>query len=287
MVRYVLAAAMAMMLASGSPGLAEDPKPQAAKPKSAEKALKERLIKLGDLAFAYEETPLHEIVDDLKTKLEIPIMLDLRAIEEASISPDQPISMSLPKVRADVALKLLLDPLDMTVDYSTGVAIITTNEKARTIVRTQYYDVRDLIAAVEQDEVKRRRQFGSPSTESKGDAGADDSEPKLSESSNVRKPIAGMMSAKDQMAKPAPKAVEFRPSDIVRQLVMNAIAPGSWEQQGGPGRVSIVAGVMVVHQTSSVHDEIEEMLSQVRAILKSPPNSGADSAGSIRGQSSY
>ncbi len=286
MVRYVLAAAMAMMLVSGSPGLAEDPKPQAAKPKSAEKALKERLSKVVD-SFTYEEMPLNEIVDSIKQKLDIPMMIDVRALEEASVRPDQPVNLSLPKVRADLGLKLLLDPLELTIDYSTGVAIVTTNEKARTIVRTQYYDVRDLIAAVEQDEVKRRRQFGSPSTESKGDAGADDSEPKLSESSNVRKPIAGMMSAKDQMAKPAPKAVEFRPSDIVRQLVMDAIAPGSWEQQGGPGRVSIVAGVMVVHQTSSVHDEIEEMLSQVRAILKSPPNSGADSAGSIRGQSSY
>lgn len=262
MVRYVVLAAVLVVVGSGSTGFAQDEKSQPVRSKLGG-VLKDRMSRVVD--FIYEEQPLIEVVEELKSKLDIPVLLDVKALEEASITPDTPVSMELPKVRADLGLELLLEPLDLTVDYSKGLPRITTKEKARTIVQTWYYDVRDLIATVEEDEVNRRRQFGNPSPEKKEDG----SKPALAESLNARGPA--MMSAKDAMAKPAAKSTEFHPSDTVRKLVMDTVDPNSWEERGGLGRVTILAGVMVVVQTSDGHDQIEETLSQVRAILKMPP----------------
>jgi hypothetical protein len=269
MFRSVVLATVVVML-GGSLGFADDTKAQAQKYKSAEKTIKERMSKVVD-SIVYEEMPLSDVVEDLKAKLDVPILVDVKALDEASITPDQPITISLPKIRVDLGLKLMLDPLELTVDYSKGLPIITTNEKARTIVRTQYYDVRDLIATIEQEEVKRRKQFGGPSPDAKSEAAAESPEAKLSDSINVNRAPA-MMSAKDQAAKPAvSKSTEFHPSETVRKLVMDTVEPTSWQEKGGPGRVTILAGVMVVVQTSDAQDEIEELLSQVRAIMKMPP----------------
>lgn len=275
------------------------------------KAEAEIRAKLAELdSFVYEDMPLKDIVEDLKQKWDFPILLDGKALEEASISPDQPISIQLPKVTRKSALKLMLEPLELTYVVRDEVLQLTTTERAKTLLTVRYYDVRDLVAAVEQDELKRRKLFGDHDAVERddlrrrklfGDHDASELAPATTENKPVEnKPVEGKPAPKDSpkpgssalpdikpqfgggglmrsssqggMMEGAPTAPHgFRPSEVIRELIMETISPDSWEPAGGPARISIVAGAMVVSQTTDVHEEIEVMLARLRKILLSKP----------------
>ncbi len=269
----------------------------------AEAAIRAKLAELD--SFVYEDMPLKDIVEDLKQKWDFPILLDGKALEEASISPDQPISIQLPKVTRKSGLKLILEPLELTYVVREEVLQLTTTERAKTLLTVRYHDVRDLVAAVEQDELKRRKLFGEHEAVERDDLRrrklfGDHDASELAPATPETKPVEGKPAAKESpkagssalpdikpqfgggglmrsssqggMMEGAPTAPHgFRPSEVIRELIMETISPDTWEPAGGPARISIVAGAMVVSQTTDVHEEIEVMLSRLRKILLSKP----------------
>ncbi|HEY2411822.1 MAG TPA: hypothetical protein VGI40_06255 [Pirellulaceae bacterium] len=76
------------------------------------------------------EMPLKDVVLYLQETHNIPIILSLRKLEEASISPDTPVTKSLRGITLRSALKLLLNDLDLAYVVENGVLTITTKEDA-------------------------------------------------------------------------------------------------------------------------------------------------------------
>jgi general secretion pathway protein D len=243
----------------------------------AERAIRAKLVEAD--SFIYEDMPLNDIVEDLRSKWDFPILLDIKALEESNVTPDQAVSINVPKVTRKSGLKLMLEPFELTYVIRDEVLMVTTREEAKRALFTYFYDVRDLVAAIEEDELRARKLFGdsapAAATATKptnteppkaGTSGAADEKPHLD--------LGTTRAASQESSVPKledPMSHRFRASDTIMTLVQETIAPDSWEEAGGPGRISMVAGVMVVSQTNDVQEYVEDMLGALRKILRTKP----------------
>jgi hypothetical protein len=77
------------------------------------------------------EKPFSGVFDDLKQRHAVEIQLDLRALDDANIPRDTPVTKSIKGVTLRSALNLLLDDLDLTYVVQNGVLKITTKAEAQ------------------------------------------------------------------------------------------------------------------------------------------------------------
>lgn len=96
-------------------------------------------------AVDFNDTPLEEVVAELRQKLELPILIDTAALDELGIPTDSPITFAVANVRTRSMLTLLLRELELTYLVRGEVLLITTYEEAETELFTVAYDVADLI----------------------------------------------------------------------------------------------------------------------------------------------
>ena len=84
------------------------------------------------------ETPFSGVFDDLKQRHGIEIQLDRRALDDAGIPRDMPITRSIKDVTLRSALNLLLHDLDLTYVVQNGVLMITTTTEAQKLQSTPF-----------------------------------------------------------------------------------------------------------------------------------------------------
>jgi hypothetical protein len=84
------------------------------------------------------ERPFYGVIDDLKQRHAIEIQLDSRALDEASIPIDAPVTRSIKGVTLRSALNLLLDDLDLTYVVQHGVLMITSKAEAEKLQSTPF-----------------------------------------------------------------------------------------------------------------------------------------------------
>lgn len=96
---------------------------------------------------SFLDAPLKEAVESLEQHHQIPIEIDIRALEETGLTDDAPVTKELTGISLRSALKLLLRDLDLTFLIDDEVLQITTPEEAETRLVTVVYPVKDLAAA--------------------------------------------------------------------------------------------------------------------------------------------
>ncbi len=97
----------------------------------------------------FVETPLDEAIDYLQDMHGIAIQLDRKALEEAGMFDDTPVSLDVENVSLRTALRLLLRPLDLTYVVQDEVLMITTVEVASQEIITVVYPLGDLALPVQ------------------------------------------------------------------------------------------------------------------------------------------
>jgi len=95
--------------------------------------------------FDYLDTPLHDIIDEIAIRHAIPIIIDVRALEDYGISSDTPISITIKGISLRSALNLMLRQLDLTYAIRDEVLHITTLEQAESTLRSRFYSVSSLL----------------------------------------------------------------------------------------------------------------------------------------------
>jgi hypothetical protein len=95
----------------------------------------------------FTEEPLENIVNFLQDEYDIPIQLDVPALEDAGLTVDEHLSVNLRNVSLKSALRLMLKTKTLTYVIRDEVLIITTPEEAEAELVACVYDVRDLIGA--------------------------------------------------------------------------------------------------------------------------------------------
>jgi hypothetical protein len=99
-----------------------------------------------ELEFA--DQPLADVVEYLKERHGIEIQLDNRALADAGLGSDAPITRNLKGVSLRSALRLTLGELDLTYVIRDEVLLITSNTEAENLLSTRVYPVADLVVPV-------------------------------------------------------------------------------------------------------------------------------------------
>ena len=110
---------------------------------AAEQKVVERLKQPVDAHF--REQPLASAMEKLALAADVTIRLDIKALEDASIGPDMPVTFDAKKATLKAALKSLLGPLDLTFVVKNEAILVTTPEKAGNELVTKVYPVHDLV----------------------------------------------------------------------------------------------------------------------------------------------
>ncbi|MGD9721940.1 MAG: DUF4974 domain-containing protein [Pirellulales bacterium] len=93
----------------------------------------------------FQETPLAEAMARVAEKFGLQIVLDEKALEEAGLGDDTPVTAELRQVPLPTALALILQPLDVTYLVKDEVVLVTTTDVASQELTNVVYPVGDLV----------------------------------------------------------------------------------------------------------------------------------------------
>ncbi|MCS7238877.1 MAG: VWA domain-containing protein [Thermoguttaceae bacterium] len=109
----------------------------------AERRINEELRRPTEMQFI--DTPLSDAISVLKDRHQIEIQLDQKALRDAGIATDTPVTLDVKGISLRSALKLLLRPLDLSYVIQDEVLMITTPEEAEQRLSIKVYPVGDLV----------------------------------------------------------------------------------------------------------------------------------------------
>ncbi len=98
-----------------------------------------------ETTFDYLDMPLNEVVENLAHHHNIPVVIDVKALEDFGIDARTPVSITLKGIRLRSALNLLLGNLELTFHIRNEVLQITTPEEAGANLSTRFYPVSELL----------------------------------------------------------------------------------------------------------------------------------------------
>jgi RNA polymerase sigma factor (sigma-70 family) len=97
----------------------------------------------------FNETPLSEVVDYLKTARNIPVMIDRRALDSIGLGSETPITICIAGVSLRSSLTLMLNELDLDYMVAHEMLIITSREVAQSQLDPRIYSTANLNIPVE------------------------------------------------------------------------------------------------------------------------------------------
>ena len=110
----------------------------------------------------YTETALKDVAAHLTKETGITFHLKAKKLDEASLSPDTPITCQLTNIRLSTFLEVMLEDLELTYGERDGLILITTPEDAESRLQIRVYDCRDLLAMPTPDLEKKFRSNCDP-----------------------------------------------------------------------------------------------------------------------------
>lgn len=103
----------------------------AAVARSREARIRESLDEdLPETGWSFMETPLRDVVAQIKDGMGLPVVIDMQALEDAGIDLETPVTLDTSAVTVRSALRRILDPLDLTWMIRDETLLVTTRETA-------------------------------------------------------------------------------------------------------------------------------------------------------------
>jgi general secretion pathway protein D len=231
----------AVLSLPGLPGLSPPPavtKTSAVEEEDDNRAVRKSLEKR--ISVHFEDITFKDAMKQLAGQLEVTVLLDPEGMEEAGVTPDQLVALQLPPARARNVLKLLLEPLHLTIVVRNGVLMVTSEEKAGEMLETRVYNVRDLVEVNAKASVRSGAMFPVPE--------------------GMKVVFGGSRSGVEQ---------DF---DTLIDLITSTVQPDSWTDNGGSGSISGFprGGLLVVSQTDDFHEELQQLLDMLRSAADKP-----------------
>lgn len=256
---------------------------------AAEKQISDRLTSLVDVN--YKNRPIAEVMQDLAAVTNIPIVMDGRAMADASVQSDSPVNLELTKpISLKSALNLILAEFGMTYIIEDDVLKITTHEAKRTRVWAKTYRVTDLITPIPnfttgyEDGLAGAMRAAYQMTNQQADvqvmpvslaglaAGGNGSgklNPKaMAQFGGMSNGGSNLMYGDRSASGGAYGGSMFDATPLIN-LIQTTIAPDTWQDtSGGPSTIAPYAQnlSLVISTTSEVHDQIAELLASLRKL---------------------
>jgi hypothetical protein len=186
------------------------------------------------LSLTFKKTPLDAALKELSGKAGLNIVIDNQGLAEEGITVEHPMTLEVEGVKVSTALNVILEPLHL--DYVVQEEVLKVTSKTRienAAMVTATYPVADLVIPIPQ---RITLDLG------------DKPEKLAPQKANGRAPVA-----------------DFKE---LTQLVVSTIHPDSWDEKGGSGSIRSYETTLslVVRQTPKVHEELRDLLEQLRRL---------------------
>jgi len=93
----------------------------------------------------FVDTPLGDVMVHVAKLVDVPAVVDQRALEDVGLADDEPVTIKVSGVSLESALNLALRPHDLDWALYRDVLLITTAEEAEYMLSPKVYDVSDLV----------------------------------------------------------------------------------------------------------------------------------------------
>jgi type II secretory pathway component GspD/PulD (secretin) len=226
------------------------------------------------ISLDFKDTPLKQVIDDLRDLTGINIVADMAALEEENISLDRPVSMHLEGISTKSALNLVLHQAHLIYVIKDEVLQITTEAHARGKLVSRTYQVADLVIPVENAQTpsysnlekildpQNARSMISGATPINNPNGLRNGTP-VGNASMTSSPPVGAGSAANGGRAPG-ATIE----DLLIKVITSTIKPESWSDMGGPGTIEYfpLGLALVVTQTPDIQEQVAELLQALRRL---------------------
>ncbi len=229
------------------------------------------------VSMKFNEAPLGEVIEHMKTVAGINIYLDPQGLAEEGVHPSTPVSIDLSQeISLRSALKLILQPLNLNYVVTNEVLKITSDQLRDRTVYPKTYNVADLVIPIP-DFVPHDR-LGLPIALARG---YDVTNGNMGGGGSLTPPVIGL--AQNGAATPEgalaqntnPGFSTGRPNgtgsadfDALIELITKTIEPDSWDEVGGQGTIAEFETnlSLVISQTQEIHEKIADLLDQLRRL---------------------
>jgi type II secretory pathway component GspD/PulD (secretin) len=227
----------------------------------------------------FKDTPLKDVIADLRSLSNINIVPNDRALSEAGINLEQRLDLSVNNIPLKSALNHLLDKVKLTYAIKENVLSITTQDDGKGKLRTVVYPVADLVVPVENQipaditnlektltnlsQAGRNGLSGYTPSPITGPLALSQGQPVSSYSSGL-----GAAAAAPQGTERGPRMPGHTIEEQLMTLIKNTVAKNSWEELGGQGSVQYfpLGMALVVNQTQEVQEDIRDLLAALRRL---------------------
>jgi len=242
------------------------------------------------VSLRFNDSPLGEVMDHLARLTGVNIHLDPRGLAEEGVTTNTPVSISLAnEISLQSALNLILEPLHLSYVIKDEVLKITSEQLKDGEVYTVTYNVADLVVPIPNfvpgsrlglsgliQDAYSAIGYGGATTagaplsvvaSNSGAAGSAMINPNvLSQMMGPgvgSGPVAGGVAGPGSLGGAA--EADF---DALIELITTTIQPNTWDEVGGPGSIKEFETnlSLVISQTQDVHDEIVDLLEQLRRL---------------------
>jgi general secretion pathway protein D len=239
----------------------------------------------------YRDQPLAVVIDALAKQADVAIHIDMVGLDEEAVRSDTPVTLTLDQpISLKSALKLLLEPLHLGYVVKDEVLKVTSPRLIKGEVYAVSYPVADLVLPIPNftsdglgitgalrdgySQVALRNnlavQVGPPpagvAPAARAGGGATLDAGSLAQLGGGGPPVTGSTpSIPFGPPQPGGNLANFQP---LIDLITSTVQPTTWDAQGGPGAVRQfdTSLSLVVSQTQEVHEEIENLLKQLRRL---------------------
>jgi type II secretory pathway component GspD/PulD (secretin) len=224
----------------------------------------------------FKETPLSQVLQDLRGYQNINIFVDEMALKEEGVPLDKLVSMHLEQLKLKSALNLMLGQMKLTYVVEDDVLKITTLEHAKGKLVTKIIPVADLVIAVPD--------FGPPPgmdiyrTLDRASSSPRSTEPTAqpyagtgslgTTGANVGTPSSGQFASGGNQPTITKSGAKDTMQEQLMALIMNTVEPKSWASQGGQGTIDYypLTLALAINQTPDIIDQITELLAALRRL---------------------
>ncbi len=253
------------------------------------------------VSLQFTNAPLSQVMTYLAKLAEVNLHLDPTGLSEEGVTSDTPVTINLPsEIMLKSALNLILEPLHLSYVIKDEVLKVTSEQMRDVQVYTQAYPVGDLVIPI--PNFVATSQMGLAGAYTKGMADVSFMGSGMGGPSSTSTPLTVVSNGKhgnmassaellsQQMGAPAGSHMSAltgqkaaggggpgpgslgggaQPDfDSLIDLITSTIKPTSWDGVGGPGSIAPFETNLsiVVSQTQDVHDELVDLLEQLRRL---------------------
>jgi general secretion pathway protein D len=242
---------------------------------------------------AYRDQPLAVVLDSLAKQAGVPIHLDMVGLEQEAVASDTPVTLSLDgqQISLKSALKLLLEPLHLRFIVQDEVLKVTSPRAVKGVYYSVTYQVGDLVKPIpnfSSDGLGIEGALSKGYSQALRNSLSVQVEPPTDALNRAARAGSGAATDAASLAQlqgrggpptsGAMPTIPFGPPTVgggqadfqsLIDLIQNTVGgPGAWADGGGNGAIRPFDTnlSLVVSQTQEVHEEIADLLEQLRRL---------------------